>query len=350
LSKTLLVFLAGEGEETALHMIDPFSGEESQAIEKGTRLVTLNRHHAPSDPVPWVETLRNTVREIRISVNEERSIDLEVLDAAGNWVAVLPASLSWESSDPEVARIVEGRRVIGLRSGRAVVTGSLQGWRKVEIPVSVQRLEEVEAPVVFAEDWRDGIQADPWISFGYPSPAAKTSGFPAGGGVFKNNGDGNNNSGVISRDPLDLSEGLSVEFWASMPMDGQHHQGIHVALDRSATVDEFGEIINQDCVAWYRTNGFNDLAYVRVGNTDPLEFPLPDEAGAWHRYALQLERSGVVTMVVDGEPLWRGRSQYDFVIPESAHLVLGGRTVNTEILLGPVTVYRGAKYRLSSPN
>jgi hypothetical protein len=148
-------------------------------------------------------------------------------------------------------------------------------------------------------------------------------------------------------DPLDLSEGLTVEFWASVPMDGQNFQDILVALDRSPAVDASGEIVNQSCLAWFRTNGYFGLAYVRVGETEPMEFPLPDEVEAWHRYALQVEPSGLVTMVIDGEPLWRGRSRHGFSIPHAAHLVLGGRTVNTEILLGPVTVYRGAKYRPS---
>jgi hypothetical protein len=61
---------------------------------------------------------------------------------------------------------------------------------------------------------------------------------------------------------------------------------------------------------------------------------------------LQLDSTGLLTVMIDGEPEWRGRSSYDFALPDSAYLVLLGRSLDTEVMVGPVTVYRGARYEL----
>jgi len=53
-------------------------------------------------------------------------------------------------------------------------------------------------------------------------------------------------------------------------------------------------------------------------------------------------------MLVDGEPLYRGRSPAMDILPDSAYLQLSGRSLGIEILLGPVTLYRGVRYGLAA--
>jgi hypothetical protein len=359
IADTLLVFLQGEGSRTELRALNPSVGSESRAIATDAVLVELDPHHQPQGPHVYVDCVTPALERVRTSVNEKIVPRLTVSRASGGEVPADSVALTWTSSAPEVVRVEPDGTMRTLSLGRAGVTASLEGWRSATIQVEVLPLREGGAPALLSEDWSGGIDDRRWLSFGDPLPYSRTTGFPGGGGVFVNNGDANYHSGVVSAEPLDLSHGLTVEYWAAQPLNGQHFRNLQVGLAKRPTTDDDGErpdglasvghgqpdLIN---IAWYRTNSFYQHAEILIGEAsyhDGLErLPLPADVDEWHRYVLQLDSTGLLTVMVDGAPEWRGRSGYDFALPDSAHVVLLGRSLDTEVMVGPVTVYRGARY------
>lgn len=347
---TLLVFLQGQGDATELRAANPLSAEGSRVLETDARLVELNPYHQPMSPDVYVERIVAVPGRVRTSVNAELSLRLVFSCASGDEVSVDPEAVTWTSSATGIAQIGPDGALRTSSLGHANVTASLEGWRSVTIPVDVLPLREVEAPEVLREDWTDGIDPGRWLSFGDPLPYSRPTGFPGGGGVFVNNGDANYHSGVFSRQPLDFSDGLTVEWWAAQPLNGRHFRNLQVSLARRPRVATDGEISAQGTIAWYRTNSYYQHAEIWAGDGESVNdlraIPLPEAVEEWHRYVLQMDRTGLVTVTVDGEPEWRGRSTYDFTPPDSAHLVLLGRSLDTEVMVGPVTVYRGARYEV----
>ncbi|MEJ2204414.1 MAG: hypothetical protein P8170_09910, partial [Gemmatimonadota bacterium] len=346
----LLVFVQGRGEGTELHAANPLSGEGSRLLETDARLVSLDPYHHPVRPDVYVDRMVAEPGRIRTSVSAEHTVRLVFSCASGDQISVDPTAVTWTSSAPGIVRVGPGGVLTTLGLGRANVTASLEGWRSVTIPVEVLPLREVDAPEVLHEDWTDGIDPRRWLSFGDPLPYSRPTGFPGGGGVFINNGDANYHSGVVSRNALDLSDGLTVEWWSAQPLNGQMFRNLQVSLDSRPALAPNGERYEQATIARYRTSSYYQHAAIRIGEgepiSDPRVVPLPDAVEEWHRYVLQMDSTGLLTVMVDGEPQWRGRSIYDFTPPDSAYLVLLGRSLDTEVMVGPVSVYRGARYEV----
>lgn len=360
---TLLVFLQGEGSRTELHAVNPFAEAASRVLTIDTILVELDPFHHRVNAELYVDHVEAIPARVRTSVNAMIVPRLIVSRASGDHVPPDSLAVTWTSSAPEVVGVRTDGTLRTLGLGRAEVTASLEGWRSAVIQVDVLPLKEVGAPLLLREDWSEGIDPRRWLSFGDPLPYSRPTGFPGGGGVFVNNGDANYHSGVVSADPLDLSDGLTVEYWAAQPLNGQHFRGLQVSLaDRPTTGEEGaplrGLALEQSGqptlsnIAWYRTNSFNQEANILIGSAGYDEelhtLPLPADVERWHRYVMQLDSTGLLTLMIDGEPEWRGRSGYDFALPDSAFVVLLGRSLDTEVMLGPLTVYRGLRYELDA--
>jgi hypothetical protein len=74
--------------------------------------------------------------------------------------------------------------------------------------------------------------------------------------------------------------------------------------------------------------------------------PYPAEPESWHRYALQIEPDGRVSLLYDGELKLRSAHRLPVDSISEVHIGLAGASYNTEIMHGPVAVYRGTKYEL----
>jgi hypothetical protein len=77
-----------------------------------------------------------------------------------------------------------------------------------------------------------------------------------------------------------------------------------------------------------------------------FEVDIPDDPGAWHRYVLQLDADGSVSLHIDGAAHWRSPDRLPPKRMQPLHVVLGYRSVDTEIAHGPVRVYQGSRYVL----
>jgi DNA-binding SARP family transcriptional activator len=201
----------------------------------------------------------------------------------------------------------------------------------------------------FVEDWTEGLRADRWIPFGEPKPYVRATGGPEGSGYFVSNGDGSFASGVGSRLAFSPARGLSVDFWARMPFSGKPHQRMGVGLSLDEPPSDSREWSCEDAIVNLVIAGPSEEvgAWARVtvaGHWNDLE--IPDESGAWHRYVLQLDADGTVSLHVDGALHWRSKDKLPVKAMEPVHVVLGYHSDETEIAHGPLRVYQGSRYVL----
>jgi DNA-binding SARP family transcriptional activator len=346
LTDTLLVYLRGDnGDGAQLRAIDPLAESESRVIEIQRPILALLPSRDRHRPNTWVDRIEPTLRHLRTPPNSEVHVGLDFFRAEGGPADVPPEDVQWWSGNPEVAQVGPDGVIRTVGVGETVVTASLAGWREVDIPVAVVPLAAVPVETVMVEDWSAGLDTTRWKAFGDPLPYVRTDATPTGGAAFVNNGDGNYDSGVVSRRAFDLSKGLTVEFHAAQPLNGQHFRGLRVMLATSGAIADSGDRLDGQPLVDYTTNSFDQLTTVSIGNEDVAELSLPDRVDDWHPYVLQVEPNGTVTLMTDGVTTWRGSGRHDGFFPDSAYLALSGRSLGTEVLLGPVTVYGGVRYR-----
>ena len=123
----------------------------------------------------------------------------------------------WHVTDTTVARVLGPGLVRASALGTTQLVAALPGWRADTVQLVVGSVETVERSVALLDDWSGGIDPAVWHVVGDPQPFTR----PAGGvssrsGVFKNNGDENYASGVVSRAGFSLSGGLTLEVWANL--------------------------------------------------------------------------------------------------------------------------------------
>jgi hypothetical protein len=81
------------------------------------------------------------------------------------------------------------------------------------------------------------------------------------------------------------------------------------------------------------------------GPARPESAPLPDRLEEWRSFAVQVNPSGEVALLVDEKVHFRAQIDLS-ALGASAFLNLAGNSVGTTILHGPVTVYEGELYQI----
>jgi len=66
---------------------------------------------------------------------------------------------------------------------------------------------------LFSEDWESGIDLEKWLPYGEPRPSLYPGQGMYGSTAMDSNGDSYYDSGLIARTPLDITSGITVEFW-----------------------------------------------------------------------------------------------------------------------------------------
>jgi len=294
-----------------------------------------------------VERVRIEPRDRAVSPGQAIDLRARVTDAAGKKVPPVAARLRWSSSDTSVLRVgPDGRgRVVG--EGEAKLVASAGGWRADTLRVTSAALAETSAPLALSEDWTTGLDTARWTPFGDPAPEVVAGTGPSGH-AFLNDGDANYDSGVLSRRAVPLSRGVTVEWWASLPMTGQHYQALVVGLSSEPGVDpndRNGPVMD---VLRFGAEGNPSGTWIQrqTDGTPRAKVPLPDHPDAWHRYALELRPDGTVLYLIDGRLRWRSRPGFVDSIPSEARLRLSGRSLHTRILTGPVRVWQGVRWAL----
>ncbi len=163
--------------------------------------------------------------------------------------------------------------------------------------------------------------------------------------MFLNNGDENYTSGVVSRRKFPTAGGISVEAWGRAPFSGREFETWMMAFSRMSPLDGAS-------ADWDRENSEAGPASINLIGADqvmmvgptPLQPPMPAHTDEWRLYTLQISPAGLVTILIDGEVYFRWRSTDPPQAGDSVHVALFGRSLDAEILHGPVTVYEGLRY------
>jgi hypothetical protein len=267
----------------------------------------------------------------------------------------------------------DGYRV--RREGEARVVASVGGWRADTLRLaSVPLRARDDLPVVFEEDWDGGISSSVWRVEGTPEPyttpvvgaspgpeaspgplASGDGGVDADAGppapppvdrAFVSNGDENYGSGLVTRDALVLTEGITLSFRASLPFDpGSPYQGFTVGL-RSAASEPADPSVRLDGGDLLQVGVSATSQHLQVSGTGVRDsLPELQRPGLWHRYALQVSADGRASLIRDDTLVWRSAPGF-VTVDEPARLVLGGRSVGVETLVGPLRVHAGERWVL----
>lgn len=349
----------------------------TRTLAAGVGVTWLHREMDESLARRRIETVRIEGTERVAAPGQEVRLEARTVDAGGEKVPRSTVPLRWSSSDTTVARVGGDGRLRTGNPGEAAVIASAGGWRADTVRAVVGEPAVRDAPVVFSEPWTDGLREDRWAVFGDPRPAVKrlrspsnsagpfgeaaspraeerardaSTGPPALSSAFVSNGDENYDNGVVSRRRFDLTEGLTVTFQANLPFSGQRYESAMVGLvealpsaDRPRVTLGDGSLRDLAVVKLSRADA-DDRVWVRGAGESRL--PMLDDPSAWHRYALQIEPDGTVSWIVDGRFRWRSSEPLLADRPDSAHVVLGGRSLHADLLVGPVTVRRGVRWTL----
>jgi DNA-binding SARP family transcriptional activator len=272
-------------------------------------------------------------------------INVSTVNEDGREVALLELP-GWNVSNPQLATVSPSgvMRVVG--TGRFAIVADFGGWLADTIEVKVKDGRLGAPPSLFEENWGHGIDPAVWTQFGDPSPVVLPDDGPSGGGAFLSNGDANYHSGVVSNQWFSLSEGLTVEVYASLPFSGRPFEDFGVGLI-SATIDDV-----KSTELWRPAREFGLSSSTGFsaegGRVRPVGIgwtpPNPEFTEGWHLVTFQVELPDRGTLLVDGRVYFRWQLARSFASTDSVHVGLWGTSVNNKILHGPVRVYRGLRH------
>ena len=303
---------------------------------------------APQGLAPHrVESVRIEPRFRTVSPGQAMDLRAKVADAGGHAVLPAAARLRWSSSDTAVVRVsADGKaRVVGR--GETELVASAGGWRADTLRVTSGDLARTSAPLLLTEDWSRGIDTARWVAFGDPDPTVVSGSGPSGH-AFLNDGDANYDSGVLTRRALSLSRGLTLEWWASLPMTGHLYQTFRIGLSTSPLpIPDDLHPPDMD-VLDFSADARPAVTYVQSqrGSGKRVLLSLPARRAAWHRYVLELRPDGSVLYLVDGRLRWRSAPGFVDPLPKEARIRLSGRSLGARILAGPLRVWQGLRWAL----
>ena len=247
----------------------------------------------PSRPPPrYVAKLRLELPEAGIPMGSAYRISVTGTTVDGR--AIVADGIRVVSADTSIVQVARNRRLIPVRPGRTRLTVSAGGWR---VDTAVVRVVPHRDSTILSTDWSQGIPPA-FVPFGVPAPSIVTDG--TGHPAFWTGGDGNYESGVLSRATFSAAAGLGMETTVSMPIDMIQWQaetiGVRPVADSAGLANwdhrtgypPLGEASLQGaCMLIYPAGeGERSVHRLRVGNDtfDPATlFGRPLSDGHWFR-------------------------------------------------------------------
>jgi len=345
LSASELIFLAG-GDLPELWALDVATG---RAYRIGPADGVLRLTGSRSRPNPWVDRVRIAPRLRVGSPGQHVALGVEATDAEGTAVPYTRLPLRWEIRDSSVASASPAGSLTVRAPGATVLVLSAGGWRADTLSLVSLPLETVPIEPVLQETWQAGLPADRWRAFGDPSPRVQPGRGAGDAAILLTRGDETFESGVIGVQPVDLSQGIAVEVEGRAPFTGKLHQVFGFALYAELPADSLLETGRAPSLVALRSMG---PAGAEPGGTvivlqgESVALPQLASPGAWHTYTLQIQREGLVELIVDGSLFWRSVTPLPRRLLGSAHLALGFQSFGTDVAHGAVRIYPGLRYRL----
>ena len=275
---------------------------------------------------------------------------LTVNATASDGRSVMSRSLAFASSDTTIATVDSLGTVTPRRVGTFTVTVSLGGWRQ---DTATLHVTENRVDTLLNERWAAGIERA-WKSYGDPTPAIVPGrdGLPG----LSNRGDGRFVSGVHSAHSYPAANGLAVDLLLSTPISLPQWQyqtvSSYIGLDSAAlfawdhrTGDapvsvpsfatgycEFSYASGPEGPSW------SDSLAVAGERRSVLAAPKWMKSGAWYRVLIQVFPDGRCGIAVNGTAIFVSPPKPELL---DAWVFLGGASVRTRILVGPLTIIRG---------
>ena len=284
---------------------------------------------------------------LSLAVGATRTLRVEGIGPSGERLG--PEQVQWLSTDSAVLRVDEDGVVTADRPGRAAVIAST-GLERID-DTSYVRVDSAPVHVRLTEDFEHGLDPARWRVYGTPPPELAAGSGRGGSAGFLSRGSYSHASGIASRSAMSLDRGLTVEYWARIPVDRPLWQSVKVGL-YTAAADSFHQgygpepASNVAAVSLEAPNP-NDarrqmMAVVSDAGPSFTFVPLPRRLadGRWHRYRLVAYPGGQVRWFADG---------IEAIPPAHVSagagarwtLVIAGRSIGTLTLVDDVTVWDG---------
>ncbi|MDT8436323.1 MAG: BTAD domain-containing putative transcriptional regulator [Gemmatimonadota bacterium] len=326
----------------------PAGGGTPRRLSEGLGLAGIMGRLGPPGSAAPVERVRAAAAAPggALSPGEHAVLAARAFAADSTPVPLRDLPFAWRSLDPGRARLAGIDVVEVLDTGTVRLVADVGGWRADTLVLRSLPVVEVDAELLLAEDWAEGIDPARWRAFGHPAPSTLPGGGP-GGGRFRNDGDASGESGVLSAQRFPLAGGLTVEAYGRVPLTGARFQTFRLALAPDPFpepgAEELGSVTPLVSLSLMtgRTGAPDVTAWLDIRDA-PHGLPEPPGVDTWRRHALQLHPDGAVEWLIDGRRFASGRLTGP--LPADAHVVLAGRSVGTVIEHGPLRVWRGVRY------
>jgi DNA-binding SARP family transcriptional activator len=330
--------------------VDVLTGEERRLTDRGD-IVQIVPPFRRGEQRRWIDDLAIQAGDEVVTPGQRVALDAVLTDPSGEILTDELVPIRWSLVEGSAAELVERARLEVTGLGVIEIIASAAGWRADTLELISRPLVERQLEAVYSEDWREGLRTEDWIVFGLPLPYARSSGGPEGGGIFVSNGDQSYTSGAVSRRSFPLAAGLTVEVWGRMPFSGRHYEDLKLDLlvdPLPSDSTDWASRHTQATILRFAVAGYRLSAGLqRPKVSGSLETaPYPAEPEGWHRYALQIEPDGRVSLLYDGALKLHSAQRLPVDSITQVHIGLAGASYNTEIMHGPVAVYRGTKYEL----
>jgi DNA-binding SARP family transcriptional activator len=319
----------------------------TQQLDSPPGIERLNPIETTLPGVGWIDSLSIRNAPELVSPGQHLGLSVDLLSLDGSVAAANDIPIRWTTTHPDRALVKNGRLEI-LSTGEFEITAEIGNWRRTSLSMESVPMLEADIPLVFDGNWTGDPLDRRWDPFGDPLPTSKATGGPDGTASMSTNGDSSWESGVVLATGFEWSHGLTLEVEGKAPFTGQHWQSFDVGLTTALPPADSTRATwsGGDYGIWFSLHGYLE-ATVPYGFNVGVDIPLPPDTEVWHRYALQLSATGIVSIIVDGRlhataPWDRGVASGTIL-----HPLLAGATVNTDIRFGRVRVWRGERYVLS---
>jgi DNA-binding SARP family transcriptional activator len=303
---------------------------------------------ASAQRLPPLHKLRVRPDSVWLGVGSTATVEAEGLGPGGESLGLVP-DVRWYSVDSTVARVDEEGRVTADRAGRTAIVATF-GLERVDDTAYVHVRASVPRQLL-DEGFEEGLDATRWRLYGDPRPEAVAHVGRRHSTGLLNRGSYLHSSGIALRQSLQLDRGITVEYWARVPVTKPLWQLVKVGL-YAAPADSFHMLPRQEsapnaAVVALEAPTPNDarrqmMAVVSDANprTSTVALPRRLADGGWHRFRLVIYPGGAMRWFADGIEAMPP-TRVNLGGHKEWTLVIAGRSAGTLTVVDDVRVWEG---------
>jgi len=311
-------------------------------------LANYRAHWIPDDVSSVPVAVQASMDTIRIEWGDKQLLDASVIHSDGQETE---DGVQWESLDPAVATVSLDQELIGNNPGVARVIAC---WRHSLRDTVVVIVEDkgMSGPTAHFRDRFETLDTTAWIPFGAHRPQ---TGVVGDDWVLHLRGDEKYSDGIILKDPIQLDQGVTVEYEFKMEVNRDVHQNVSLCLRdtdpfrldrRQGTYGPSGEVV---CFL-YPSREFEkmDLSEVRLyvtpGAEDLVRLPGDLPSTEWTHVAIQVRADGEPSLVINRRRVATSPIRIEMQPRFQWSVVIDGDAVGTDLLVRNLSVWREVRY------